>query len=351
MIGGEAAEPLLALARALVDALLAVLAVLALLVWIKASSALRERWRRRRRRHFAPGIDALLVGERDAALARLRPLWPGDRAVLESALLNAFGSLTGPLRAEMTRAAETLGLVERRRRQLSRRARHRRAAAMEALGRLGSRSAVPDLLAAFRREPLSLKAVAARALGRLRDPEALPVLLDELAALPPGAARPVVHAVEAFGETAVPTLLERLVRPDGPRAACADLLGRIRPLSAVAPLAETLATANDPDLRRACAEALGRIGHPDAVEPLRAALRAPFRELRASAAWALGRCADPSAAPDLEPLLDDPHLWTALRAAEALARLGAPGREALERARGRPDERVRRLAGEMLALA
>lgn len=136
-----------------------------------------------------------------------------------------------------------------------------RAAAADALGRLGDRRAVPALLAAVRDAAPVTRQMAVRALGRLADPRAAEPLTDLLAA--------------AAGKTL--------------RQEAAWALGNV-PGADAAGLVEAL---SDPSfhVRRAAACSLGKLGRPSSRAPLRAAADDEEPFVRAAANWALQRLA------------------------------------------------------------
>jgi len=325
--------------------------LLGLLALTRLWRAVSHAYLLRRRAFFFPAIEALVMEEDGGLAERLRPGRWGDAAIVEEMLVELFAMVEGPLRERVSRLGEEIGLVHRHLKRLVSPRSHARAEAMERLGLLRSRRAVPSLLAALESEAPGLRVVAARALGRIQDPTALPGLLKALSGLPGSLGNPVAQALGSFGEKAVPSLLAEMESRETLRARVAMILGEVRSLSALPALAALLAQDRDPQVRAACAAALGQIAHPDAVPPLLEGLRDPFREVRAQSAWALGRMDDPSACPRLEEaLLKDSYWWVRVRAAEALARL-AEGRALLERHKEAPDPILRSLAREMLFLA
>lgn len=304
----------------------------------------------RRRDLYQGAVDRLLAGlPVDAEEVRL--LRPGDAPVLEGMLLPPLAFLRGPLQEAVTRAAEDAGLVDLRLAALSRRGPHARAEAMEKLGRLRSRKAVPALIARLALEEPAIRHVAIRALGRIGAPEALEPLLDEVEGADEAGLKVVTQAVVGYGADCVPAVLRRLERPGKHAEREVAILGRLRALEALPRLIELASAGTTPHLRAAAAAALGAAAHPDAVEVLLAALADPMREVRVQAAWALGRVGDPRAVAPLDAALGDAYGWVRIRAAESLSKLGAPGVRALRLRASAPDEELRTLAREMLDLA
>ncbi len=323
----------------------AALGLLAALIALRAARAAFDGWRGRRRAAFASALDGLITGRPDAARGLHPRLW-GDAGVVEEMLTQAALPLTGPLRADIARAAQDLGLVERRLRQLRAGPAHARAQAAERLGLLGSSSAVEPLKAALSDSNAEVRRAAVRALGRLRDPSALPALAALIGADREMPGEPVSQALLGYGEAAAPVLLG-LARGPG-RGRALRLLGRLRILAAAPLIAEALAHDPDAAVRADAARAAADLGHPDAAARLRSALSDESAAVRAQAARALGAVGDPESAPHLEAALDDSDWWTRAYAAQALTRLGEPGLEHLRRVAAGADGPPRRLAREML---
>lgn len=303
-----------------------------------------------RRALYQGAVDRLLEGQVVPA-DDIRLKERGDAAVLEGMLLELLVFLRGPLQEVVTRAAEDAGLVDLRLKGLSRRSPHLRAEAMEKLGLLRSRKAVPALLERLSVEVPAIRHVAIRALGRIAAPEALEVLLDEVEGADEAGLKVVNQAIVGYGGESVPAILNRLARPHKHAEREVAILGQLRALDAVPRLLEMLEDAATPHMRAAAAAALGSIAHPDAVPALLRALADPMREVRVHAAWALGRIGDPSAVELLDAALDDRYGWVRIRAAEALGKLGGAGLAVLRRRAEEVDAELRTLAIEMLDMA
>jgi hypothetical protein len=95
-------------------------------------------------------------------------------------------------------------------------------------------------------------------------------------------------------------------------------------------------------VRAAVARALRRFPHPNAAAALAERITDPEWRVRAEAARSLGAVANVEAIPLLVTALSDRAWMVRLRAALALAELGEPGRQALEAAKERPDDRYAR---------
>lgn len=115
-----------------------------------------------------------------------------------------------------------------------------RAAAGRALGRLGAREAVPELVKALSDKSAEVRVVAAAALWRLPDPSAVPVLLERVEDTDKAVREWSALALGVAGDArAVPALIELL--DDSERS-----------------------------VRLAAVRSLGRLNHPDALKPLNA---------------------------------------------------------------------------------
>jgi HEAT repeat protein len=123
-----------------------------------------------------------------------------------------------------------------------------RAAAGRALGRLGVREAVPDLVAALSDTSADVRVVAAAALWRLPDPSATAPLLDHV--------KDADKAVREWSALALGVIGDKRAVPEMVR-----LLG-------------------DPErsVRLAAVRSLGRIGDPDGLEPVTKYMRTGKRD-------------------------------------------------------------------------
>lgn len=176
-----------------------------------------------------------------------------------------------------------------------------------------------------------VRAAAVAALGRIGSP----------------AVRPALAGLERAARLAQPSPL----RPSlliGPRRLRSIYLEQNLPLAlaamgdvAVKPLSHLLLDRDaDPRERAGAARALGSSGLRHALRPLTDGLRATDGDVRRACASAIATLADANAAPDLTERLADPE--AGLAAAMALKSLGHQGRASLRAARasGQPLARV-----------
>lgn len=193
--------------------------------------------------------------------------------------------------------------------------------AAAALGRLGDRAVVPDLLTALEDDSAAVRREVARALGRLRDARAVEPLLR---ALRDDDLNVRFYAAFALGEIkdakAVDGLLTAL--RDGEwtvRNQAAWALREIGSPAAVAPLVSSLALPNA-DVTHAL-WVLRHTPAAEAVPPLIELLAAPKTEARVRAAGALGEIRDARAVAPLIQALRDREPSVRLAALRALLRL------------------------------
>ena len=126
---------------------------------------------------------------------------------------------------------------------------------------------------------------------------------------------------EIGDRTAVPAILDSLTDPDiNVRAAAAESLGKLKALEAAAPLCSALAVEDDLLLRFTFLEALGRIGAPLPIVRLLAC--ADEALLRPPLYQCLGRIGGPEGLPLLLQGLQDTARATRMAAVLAIARIG-----------------------------
>jgi HEAT repeat protein/nucleoside phosphorylase len=169
-----------------------------------------------------------------------------------------------------------------------------------ALGQLGDRMAVPDLLKVLREAPdPKTRGTAATTLGKLGDRRAVPRLLETLLNDPDSGSRgPAATALGQLGDRfAVPVLCQTLLEDANPRVrgSAATALGQLGDRSATAALSQTLLKDADPIVRGSAATALGQLADRSTLTALsQAFLQDAEPRVRGAVATALGQLADSS---------------------------------------------------------
>ena len=215
-----------------------------------------------------------------------------DREVLVLAdLVGRFGRLVRGVDTERIASFfERQGWVERQLRAAHSVRAWRRATAAFALGDMGSRRAIPTLLALMDDNTREVRAAAARSLGRL------------------GATEAVEPLVYGFAERRLPRSIDgQALLAIGPAA-----LERLRPLAGAA----------EPEARAFAVELVGLLGDASDDRLLVERLRDTSAEVRARAARALGRLGAEEATAELTRALDDRIAFVRAAAATALAAVG-----------------------------
>ncbi len=298
----------------------------------KAVREVRERHQRRRRAAFEPKLLAYIV----AANGRLADHLPGpfgrwERRVVELLLLEHIRVLRGAARERVGAAFDELGFVDRELGGIRSRRWWRRVAAAEKLGRMRSRRALPDLVAALDDPSPEVRIRAAKALGAIGGLTAVQSLIGALRDTNRWSALRIADLLAGVGSEAVEPVLEAF--PGLPRAArvpAIDILGRLRSRRAV-PLLRSLLRDRDADIRARAAHALGLIGEAAATPDLMAALRDSAWPVRAMAAKGLGVIPGMTSLEVLSRALTDHEWWVRANAAEALRKKGESGHQALVR--------------------
>ena len=307
---------------------------LGLTVLIVGNKAWRETvayLRRRRRQVLEPLVLAFIHGDESSIQpvldGRLRI---GDRAVMESILLDHVQRVRGIEKERIGRSLHHLGYVDRYVGELQSSRWWKRAEAAERLGLAQAKHATHQLVDALQDEIAEVRMRAARALGALGGiASARPLIqaLDEpnrwstirIADILTSMGRQVVEELmNLFGELTLPGKLAAL-----------DIVGRIRPLHAMGWIEERFEDG-EADVRARACHAMGAIGNPESGPSLMQTLEDPEWPVRAMAAKALGRIRYREAIPALCSALRDREWWTRSNAAEALRLMGTDGIDALE---------------------
>lgn len=181
-----------------------------------------------------------------------------------------------------------------------------RADAATALGAIGAAESRVQLLTALKREPTLVgRAAIVSALGTWRDSEAISAvaaLLDDPRHRP---LRPrAIQALGRMGPQAASPLLAalRMARSDGARIEIVDALGHTGSSEAVGPLSALLSPSASPELRVRVAVALGAISDGSAVPTLIALLSDEAAPVRYYAVRSLAEASDIRAAEPLRQL-------------------------------------------------
>jgi HEAT repeat protein len=306
----------------------------------------------RRLRHCEPFVNAWVCAPADtAALDRLVQRCGGARRLAAAdLLLRPLRSITGDLIERSRDALVRLGLRDLWLARLHDRRWWVRSEAAQALGLIAEPKAVPSLTQSLDDDHEEVRAAAIEALGRIGDESTLAVLVMQLQTPRHQRAR-VVSALRNFGPAASAALVRwsHEVSPD--RQMVAAVLGQ---LGSSAGLGTLTGWSGDPDaaLRVACYRAIGDIGLDERAYYF--ALRAlgdPHPAVRAMAARALGRSGRADASPYLAAHLSDE--WTvAAHSAAALKQLGEPGLQYLTesvRANGPGADLARQMLWELRA--
>lgn len=167
-----------------------------------------------------------------------------------------------------------------------------RLAAVELVGRLRVRAAVPTLTPWLGDTRAEIRGAAAMALGAIGADSPLPALVRALGDADVGVRLAAVNALASIGS----------------RDATIPLLGRV--------------TDAESTVRVAAAVALGQMGDPRAVLSLLGALQDPIPEVRQAAAVALGHLRDARSLRGLASLLHDTNGEVRVTATRAIASLG-----------------------------
>ncbi len=273
------------------------LALLVLLVARRAQLARRERRQSELEETVVPLALELVSG--DLTEERARELSQAEGEALATVLQRYARVLDGDDRRRIAGFFERAGVVRRQVELLGSRVVWRRALAAYVLGDVGSREAIPALIAALRDRAADVRAAATRSLGKLDAAEAVEPILRLMATREVPASAGSLALLE-IGPPALSGILR--VIADGnesERVAALELLIELGDASHARILAHCL---GDPsaDVRSRAARGLGRLGAQEATLELRRALEDRSPRVRAEAAVALGAIRD---ADSLEALL------------------------------------------------
>ncbi|HBY81548.1 MAG TPA: hypothetical protein DEG47_32200, partial [Cyanobacteria bacterium UBA11148] len=199
----------------------------------------------------------------------------------------------------------------------------------EALGKIGSNTAIPILLKLVQDSDVkdtyhTVRKMAAKALGKIGSNTAIPSLLKMLEDANSGVRESVAEALGEIGsDTAIPGLLKLVGDSKSKvRASAAEALGEIGSEAAISDLLK-LVEDSDIDVRWKASEALGKIGSDKAVPGLLKLTKHDSSDVRKSAAEALGEIGSDTAIPGLTQLLVDSTAKVFWSAVEVLGKIGS----------------------------
>ncbi|MFT3922584.1 MAG: HEAT repeat domain-containing protein [Myxococcales bacterium] len=181
-----------------------------------------------------------------------------------------------------------------------------RAAAGRALGRLGVRDAVPDLIAALEDKSPDVRVVAAAALWRLPDPSAIDALVRHLSDSEPAVREWSVQALGVIGEPRVTHDVIRLLSDPvrSVRVSAVLSLGRIGDPAALEPLVQYVSKGERDDEEKAeVTNSIAAIKSPQKSDALFKLLAAANQDQaqRLRLIAALGQVGTSDATPKLRP--------------------------------------------------
>ena len=154
---------------------------------------------------------------------------------------------------------------------------------------------IPGFIAALNVSDLDICWHAANILGRIRDVSAVDPLIATLQVGDLGVRLSVVDALSAIGAPAVEPMITALMNRNSNNyvlSGVAEALGMIRDAKAIEPLIATLNNSDDKYVRSKAAKALGIIGDANAVEPLISILKGSDVNIHTEVVDALGKIGD-----------------------------------------------------------
>jgi HEAT repeat protein/3',5'-cyclic AMP phosphodiesterase CpdA len=222
--------------------------------------------------------------------------------------------------------------------------------AAEALGKIGSDAAIPELVKALNHEDSSVCWRAAKALGKIGSDAAIPELVQALNHEDSYVRESAAEALGKIGsDAAIPELVKALNHEDSyVRWRAAYALSKIGSNAAIPELVKALNHENF-YVRRRAADTLGELGSDAAIPGLVKALNDEDSDVRERAAYALGYIGSDAAIPELVKALNDEDSDVRERAAYALGYIGSDAAiSELVQALNHEDYSVRRRAADAL---
>ena len=174
---------------------------------------------------------------------------------------------------------------------------------------------------------LPVRAAAADALGRMGKPAARPLIDGALSSPDKDVRTNATRALQAIGDVAVPEMMDAVAGGSpSQKIGCATAIGKLNSARAVDALIGSL-SAKEEEVRMACRDALVVVGRSKtkgpnpALQPLIKALANADAFTRQHASEALGEIGDPQASPGLLKILDDPNRLVQLAATYAVGKV------------------------------
>ncbi len=226
---------------------------------------------------------------------------------------------------------------------------HVRAAAIEALGRIGGARVVSILAPLAEAEDRDLARAALSALGMVSHPDALPPLLSALRSAQPSRQLDAIRALAERGGAGAAGALQWAATTTGDAAVAQAAIEALARLATPEALAALVALTADSQHRNACIAALAQTGEAHA-DQIAAGLTHAQASVRCAVVEALARMKRPRASELLIIALDDPEATVRLAAVRALEELGSrrAERQLARLARSDRDLEVRRVAQSAL---
>ncbi|MDY7048301.1 MAG: HEAT repeat domain-containing protein [Microcystis panniformis WG22] len=199
-----------------------------------------------------------------------------------------------------------------------------RVRASEALAKIASETAIPELLKALEHSNKDVRGNAAFALGKIGSETAIAGLIKALKDSNRNVREKAAAALDKISpETAIAGLLKALEHSNrNVRGKAAAALDKISPETAIAGLLKALEHSNK-DVRGKAAAALGKISPETAIPELLKALEHSNKDVRGNAAFALGNIGTETAIPELLKALEDSNEYVRRSAAEAFGKIGS----------------------------
>lgn len=279
---------------------------------------------------YQPDIDAVIVNNDAGARTRLIKAPRRDRRLIGRLLLRSAAVLSGPGTTVARDFCRAIGLVPSWQRDLDDRRWWRRADAARALGIVHVIEARHALVARLDDQHEEVRAAAIDALGRIGDPDVLPELLRRFNTPSLHQRVRIVDALCSIPDVGGAQLLAFVREHPESLQELSEVIPLTGGANAVSELVAMIGS-EAPSIRAAAIKTLGTIGIDDrSFYHLLKALTDIDPDVRAMAARALGRSGRQDAARYLAPCLDDE--WdVAANAAQALGRLAAAGHAELTR--------------------